>query len=101
MGDLLEAFDNDRLLGNVSTLPYTYAKIDNPTQLPHFSGAGCSTLAITPTDYPDGYTVGGENDKPPFDFNPRPIESPGSPYYDTNNNTVSGSEHGTGSPWPN
>ena len=101
MGDLLEAFDNDRLLGNIPTLPASYALIANATQLPHYSGAGCTTLAITPTDYPSGYTAGGENDPPPLDFSPRPIESPGSAYYNTNNNTTAGSITGTGSPWPN
>jgi len=101
MGDLLEAFDNDRLLGNKPVLPASYAKISNQTALPHYAGTGCTTLAITPTDYPNGYSVGGENDAPPADFNPRPIESPGSPFYNTGNNTTAGSATGTGSPWPN
>ncbi len=101
MGDLLEAFDNDRLLGNIPTLPAAYAKISNPTVLPHYSGQGCSALSITPTDYPNGYSLGGENDPPPLDFSPRPVESPGSAYYNTNNNTTTGSATGTGSPWPN
>ncbi len=100
MGDLLEAFDNNRLLGTAATLPGSYAVIDNPTQLPHYSGAGCSTLAITPTDYPNGYSVGGESDAPPLDFNPRPVQSPGSPHYNTSNNTTT-SPTGTGGPWPN
>jgi phospholipase C len=107
MGDLLEAFDNNRLVGldvnnnPVSPLPASYALIPSVTVLPHYAGAGCTTLAITPTDYPSGYSVGGENDAPPLDFNPRPIESPGSPYYETSNNTVAGSAHGTGTAWPN
>ena len=107
MGDLLEAFDNNRLVGHdannnpVSPLPASYAIIPNVTALPHYAGAGCTTLAITPTDYPSGYSVGGENDPPPLDFNPRPIQSPGSPYYETSNNTVAGSAHGTGTAWPN
>jgi len=45
--------------------------------------------------------LGGEIDPPPADFNPRPVQSPGSPYYNTNNNTTAGSATGTGSPWPN
>jgi phospholipase C len=107
MSDLLEAFDNNRLVGHdlnnnpVSTLPASYAFIPNATNLPHYSGAGCTTLAITPTDYPNGYSIGGESDKPPLDFNPRPIQSPGSPYYNTSNNTVAGSATGTGTTWPN
>ena len=101
MSDLLEAFDNDRLLGTKPTLAGSYATISSPATLPHYAGAGCTTVGITPTDYPNGYTVGGENDPPPADFNPRPVQSPGSPYYNTNNNTVAGSATGTGSPWPN
>ena len=101
MGDLLEAFDNDRLQGIVAPLPASYAMIANPTSLPHYGGAGCMTLAITPTDYPNGYGVGLENDPPPRDFNPRPVQSPGSPYYNTSSNTTAGSTTGTGSPWPN
>ncbi len=105
MGDLTEAFDNDRLLypagAGVAPLPASFALIANQTSLPHYSGAGCTTVSITPTDYPNGYSVGGENDPPPLDFSPRPIESPGSAYYNTNNNTVAGSITGTGSPWPN
>ncbi|HLZ99012.1 MAG TPA: alkaline phosphatase family protein, partial [Steroidobacteraceae bacterium] len=101
MGDLLEAFDNDRLQGTLPPLPPSYAIIPAPTVLPHYSGAGCSTLAIVPTDYPNGYGAGLETDPPPLDFNPRPIQSPGSPYYDTSNNTTAGSATGTGVTWPN
>jgi len=107
MGDLTEAFDNDRLLGNVAPLPASYAIIP-PAQvlsLPHYvstgaNGApqyGCQFLGISPTDYPGGYVLGGEIDPPPADFNPRPTESPGNPYLNTNNNTGGAS---TG-PWPN
>jgi phospholipase C len=107
MGDLLEAFDNDRLLGIIPPLPGSYALISNPTSLPHYAGAGCSTLAITPTDYPSGYGVGLEIDPPPLDFSPRPIQSPGSPYYNTNNNTIPYATNpieaaqGAGTPWAN
>jgi phospholipase C len=45
--------------------------------LPHYGGAGCSALRIVPTDYPNGYGVGRENDPPPADFNPRPTVSVG------------------------
>ncbi|MGO8977011.1 MAG: alkaline phosphatase family protein [Steroidobacteraceae bacterium] len=107
MGDLLEAFDNDRLTGVIPPLPASYAIISTPTVLPHYAGAGCTTLAITPTDYPSGYAVGAEIDPPPLDFNPRPIESAGSPYYNTNNNTIpyatnpTEAAQGTGAPWAN
>jgi phospholipase C len=107
MGDLLEAFDNDRLTGMAPPLPADYAKIDPALvhKLPHYvsvpaGGApqyGCQYLGITPTDYPNGYKIGGENDPPPRDFNPRPTLSPGDPYQNTNNNTGGAS---TG-PWPN
>jgi hypothetical protein len=42
-------------------------------------------------------------DPPPPDFNPRPTVSNGSPYYNTNNNSGTGSAnaHGTGGPWQN
>jgi phospholipase C len=81
IGDLLEAFDNDRLLGKKALLPASYATIPSATvlALPHYNGAGCAALGITPTDYPNGYSVGGENDPPPADFNPRPTVSPGVP----------------------
>jgi phospholipase C len=109
MGDLTEAFDNDRLLGNAPLLPASYAIIPQSavTSLPHYVSNpvtgpfGCQTLSIVPTDYSGTYTIGGEIDPPPPDFNPRPTASPGSPYYNTSNNTTPGSTTGTGSPWPN
>jgi hypothetical protein len=58
---------------------------------------GCQFLGITPTDYPSGYIQGAETDPPPLDFNPRPVQSPGDPFLNTNNNTGGAS---TG-PWPN
>ncbi len=70
--------------------------INDPVALPHYRGAGCTALGIVPTDYPHGYGVGMESDPPPRDFNPRPMQSPGDPYMDTNNNTGGQS---TG-PWP-
>lgn len=101
MGDLLEAFDNDRLLGILPVLPTSYVSIPPGmvTSLPHYGNQACaaSQLNITPTDYPNGYGVGKEIDPPPLDFNPRPVQSPGVPYLNTNNNTGGLS---TG-PWPN
>ncbi|HUO74219.1 MAG TPA: alkaline phosphatase family protein [Solirubrobacteraceae bacterium] len=93
MGDLLEAFDNDRLLGIAPPLPAQYAHIREVRALPHYAGAGCRALHITPTDYRNGTLI----DPPPLDFNPRPVQSPGNPYLNTNNNTGGAS---TG-PWPN
>jgi phospholipase C len=107
MGDLLEAFDNDRLTGAVEPLKASYAMISPSAvhTLPQYVSTpaggppqyGCQVLGISPTDYPGGYVVGGENDPPPQDFNPRPTVSPGDPYLNTNNNTGGTS---TG-PWPN
>jgi phospholipase C len=86
MGDMLEAFDNDRLTGKAKLLPPGYAEIDAAVvhKLPH---PGCAALKITPTDYPTGYGEGKESDPPPQDFNPRPTQSPGVPYLNTNSNT--------------
>ncbi len=119
MGDLTEAFDNDRLTGNAPTLPASYAMLA-PTlaasntiahTLPHYGATGAcqnAALNITPTDYPNGYgtTV---SDPAPLDFNPRPTVSVGSPYYNTSGNTTacpSGSTtaaclYGSGTGWPN
>jgi phospholipase C len=77
MGDLTEAFDTDRLIGAVPPLPPSYATIPAATitSLPHYGGAGCKALGITPTDYVNGAPI----DPPPADFNPRPVQSPGIP----------------------
>jgi phospholipase C len=77
MGDLTEAFDDDRLMGNAPPLPASYAIIPTAEvrSLPHYSGAGCRMLNITPTDYRGGKPV----DLPPADFNPRPTTTPGIP----------------------
>jgi phospholipase C len=79
MGDLSEAFDNDRLAGRAPLLPPSLATIDDPKSLPHLHGAGCAGLKIVPTDYPNGLKPGSELDPPPADFNPRPTVSPGIP----------------------
>ncbi len=77
MSDLSDAFDNDRLLGTAPPLPPEYATIPVATirSLPHYGGAGCRALNITPTDYVNGAPI----DPPPADFNPRPYQSPGTP----------------------
>jgi len=78
MGDLIEAFDNDRLLGHAPPLPAGYVTIARSTitALPHYDGAGCKALGITPTDYDAN---GRLLDPPPLDFNPRPATNPGIP----------------------
>jgi phospholipase C len=82
VSDLFEAFDNDRLQGAAPPLPPSAVTIPRETvlALPHYGGAGCTALNITPTDYPNGYVQGQESDPPPRDFNPRPAVSPGIPY---------------------
>ena len=96
VSNMLEAFDNDRLMGNAPVVPASAVMVAASTvhTLPQYNGAGCSALAITPTDYPNGYSVGGENDPPPQDFNPRPTVSPGIPYLEQ---TIIGGV--TTSPW--
>jgi phospholipase C len=81
VGDMLEAFDNDRLLGRARPIPAAAAIIPRRAvlALPHYGGAGCAALRITPTDYPNGYGEDRENDPPPRDFNPRPTVSIGVP----------------------
>jgi phospholipase C len=87
---LTEAFDNDRLLGRRAPLPADFAAIGPALShaLPHYGGGGCAALGITPTDFPNGYAAGRETDPPPRDFNPRPLQSPGIPYDNTDSNTA-------------
>ena len=70
MGDLTEAFDDDRLTGRAAPLPASYATIspEAVATLPQYGGTGCKMLGITPTDYLGGKPI----DPPPADFNPRP-----------------------------
>jgi phospholipase C len=98
MGDMTEAFDADRLLGRRPPLPASFAAIPPAVahSLPHDGGHGCATLRITPTDYPHGYGAGRAADPPPADFNPRPSESPGNPFANTNSNTQAAAT----APWP-
>ena len=60
VGNMLEAFDNDRLLGKLAPIPASAVTISANIvhTLPHYAGAGCSALNITPTDYPNGYGAG-------------------------------------------
>jgi phospholipase C len=74
VSDMLAAFDNNRLTGNASPLPASYAIIPTATvqTLPHYNNQGCSVLGITPTDANLPNPV-------PADFNPRPSTAPGIP----------------------
>ncbi len=49
---LLSGFSPRRLRGGVAPLPASYATIPNRVLLsfPHYGGAGCSTIGVTPTD---------------------------------------------------
>ena len=92
MGDLMEAFDIDRLDGTacalakpddkvkVCPLQPKYAVIE-PSEIssyPHHNRQGCSWLKIKPTDYPNELGR-APSDPAPWDFNPRPSKAPGIP----------------------
>ena len=74
VGNMLVAFDNNRLLGQAAPLPASFFTL--PTSfymnLPQLNNNGCSTLQITPTDT-------GLPNPVPVDFNPRPGSDPGTP----------------------
>ena len=57
-GNLLSGFDPDRLLGTAPPIAASYAMTAPATvaALPHFGGAGCSALGITPEDQVTGYS---------------------------------------------
>jgi phospholipase C len=78
MGDLTEAFDNDRLLGNAPVLTVSYAMTASPDVSPPYNRQGCQALNITPTDFPNGLS-NPPSDPPPPAFNPRPSTAPGTP----------------------
>jgi phospholipase C len=77
IGDLFEAFDDDRLQGWAPLLPPFYAEIPETAvkSLPHYNEAGCQVLHIVPTDIVHGKAI----DPAPADFNPRPSSTPGNP----------------------
>lgn len=77
IGNMLAAFDNNRLLGTTAPLPASYAEIQPGVapSLPHYAGGGCYTLNIVPTDYVGNKLI----DPAPADFNPRPSVTPGIP----------------------
>ena len=68
-GALLSAFDPARLIGLEPPLPASYAMTDPASilALPHYGGAGCSRLGITPLDAQLGVQA-----PPPADFFARP-----------------------------
>ena len=68
-GFLLSAFDPARLAGTAPPLPPSYAMTPVGTilSLPHYGGAGCSAIGMTPIDRQLGITT-----TIPADFFPRP-----------------------------
>ncbi|MDR3440044.1 alkaline phosphatase family protein [Telmatospirillum sp.] len=66
---LLSGFDPKRLLGISAPLPSSLASIpaSTVTSLPHYAGAGCSAIGMTPTDQQQGIT-----NVIPSGFNPLP-----------------------------
>jgi phospholipase C len=73
IGDLMSAFDPNRLDGKAPLLPPSFAKIpDKVIQLiPHYNGVGCAVLGIEPEDQ-----VKGIVNTIPSDFNTLPGTSP-------------------------
>ncbi len=58
IGDLMSAFDPNRLTGKAPVLPPSFAEIPNNVvmTLPHYNGQGCAVLGIEPEDYVKGIT---------------------------------------------
>ncbi len=74
VGNLLSAFDNNRLSGLTPPLPASYAIIPQNLYgiIPQYQNRGCQILNIEPTD-------NGLPNPIPVDFNPRPSSAPGTP----------------------
>jgi len=74
VGDMTSGFDMLRLQGKRAQLSGAYATIPAAEvgHFPHYGGAGCKALRITPTDWALPNPV-------PADFNPRPDTTPGVP----------------------
>ena len=73
VGDLMSAFDPNRLEGTEAPLPASYAMIPDSeiTSLPQDGGNGCSADGIVPTDISQGI-----QNHIPADFNPLPSTNP-------------------------
>ncbi len=74
VGNLMAAFDNNRLSGAAQPLPASFYTLPASfyANIPQLNNTGCSTLQITPTDT-------GRPNPVPVDFNPRPSSAPGIP----------------------
>lgn len=73
IGDLVSAFDLDRLTGKKAPIPASDAIIPEAivSKLPQETGYGCKALGIVPTDIQQGIV-----NEIPADFNPRPKTVP-------------------------
>jgi phospholipase C len=73
LGDLMSAFDINRLLGAAPMLPSAFAVIPAAqiTHLPQYNGNGCAVLGIIPEDF-----IKGIVNHIPADFNPLPGTNP-------------------------
>ena len=95
LGDLTEAFDYDRLRGHrrrasrprVATLQPEVVKTLPHLATPNYSANGytngaCEAIGVLPTDFKSAadYKSGNPIDPYPFDVNPRPTQSPGTPH---------------------
>ena len=93
VGDLTEAFDYGRLMGEKPPIPSSAATF-TPAQiktLPHlakpnyspngYTNGACEAIGILPTDFQSiaDYKNGKPIDPYPDDVNPRPTQSPGTP----------------------
>ncbi len=93
VGDLTEAFDYGRLMGEKPPIPssaatFTQAQIKTLPHLakPNYSPNGytngaCEAIGVLPTDFQSiaDYKSGKPADPYPDDVNPRPTQSPGTP----------------------
>jgi phospholipase C len=72
-GDLLSAFDPDRLTGKAPPLPASYAEIpeDVVRTIPRYAGRGCEAIGMVPEDVRQHLA-----NPIPADFNPRPLSYP-------------------------
>ncbi len=93
VGNMLEAFDNDILLGNKAPVASSLATF-TPAQvasLPHlatanyspngYTNGACAAIGVLPTDFSSvaAYRAGTPIDPYPIDVNPRPTTSTGTP----------------------
>ena len=74
VGNMLSAFDNNRLSGSTPVLPASYAMIPAAlyAKIPQYGNNGCQILNVEPVDDTIPNPL-------PADFNPRPSASPGTP----------------------